>query len=56
MKRECWATLIAGVGLVSMLPAGAGAGEIGWVSSYGDAKKIAKEKNTLMMIDFWATW
>jgi hypothetical protein len=48
----------AAVGLVPFLviAASAPASEIKWVSSYADAKREAKDKNALMMLDFYTDW
>lgn len=31
-------------------------GQIQWMSSYAEAKKIAKEQNKLIVVDCWANW
>ena len=48
----------AAAGLVPFLviAASAPAGEIKWVSSYASAKRAAKDKNALMMLDFYTDW
>ncbi len=48
----------AALGLVPILviAASAPASEIKWVSSYAEAKREAKDKNALMMLDFYTDW
>ncbi len=48
----------AAAGLVPLLliAAAAPAAQIKWVSSYPAAKRQAKDKNALMMLDFYTDW
>ena len=48
------AALAAGV-IVGLAASTAAAG-LNWASSYDEAKRIAEERDTLIMIDFYTGW
>ncbi len=56
MRHSRWPGILVGTGATWMCVAGAGASEIQWVESYAEAKKTARQRNTLMMVDFHADW
>ena len=48
------AALAAGV--IVGAAASTAAADLNWTSSYDEAQKIAEEKDTLLMVDFYADW
>jgi thiol:disulfide interchange protein len=43
-------------GIVVGLAASTAAAGLNWASSYDEAQKIAEEKDTLIMVDFYTDW
>ena len=55
MRTRSLIPAAAAAGLCSLLATAARA-EIEWAPSYAEARKLAKERDCLIMIDFWAPW
>lgn len=56
MQGKRLVAILASAGAALLWASQACASEIQWVTSYGDAKKTARQRDTLMMIDFHADW
>lgn len=48
--------ILAGVSTALLWASNAGASDIQWMKSFDDAKKTARERGALMMVDFYADW
>lgn len=56
MQTKRFMAAVIGAGAFLLGAPGAGAGEIEWLKSFDDAKKIARQRGALMVVDFYADW